>query len=73
MANCLVSPLESKDIADAAIYMLKQPLHISVKAMDVVPTGKMVSGFLKSWSLTLATAQRSLTTFDRQWDERNGN
>ncbi|GAB7326105.1 hypothetical protein MBLNU13_g10124t1 [Cladosporium sp. NU13] len=32
------TPLESKDIADAAIYMLKQPLHISVKAMDVVPT-----------------------------------
>ncbi|THX46420.1 NADP-dependent L-serine/L-allo-threonine dehydrogenase ydfG [Aureobasidium pullulans] len=50
------SPLEAKDIADAAIYMLKQPEHISVKAMDVVPT-----------------AQRSLATFDREWDQRNNN
>lgn len=45
-ANSLASPLESKDIADAAIYMLKQPLHISVKAMDVVPTGKKGSDLL---------------------------
>ncbi|KAK5999978.1 hypothetical protein QM012_005066 [Aureobasidium pullulans] len=50
------TPLEAKDIADAATYMLKQPVHISVKAMDVVPT-----------------AQRSLATFDREWDKRNGN
>ena len=52
--------------------MLKQPLHISVKAMDVVPTGETVSEYPSLWSLTLAAAQRSLTTFDRQWDERNG-
>lgn len=44
VANTRISPLESKDIADAAIYMLKQPLHISVKAMDVVPTGKTILG-----------------------------
>ncbi|KAG9571269.1 NADP-dependent L-serine/L-allo-threonine dehydrogenase ydfG, partial [Aureobasidium melanogenum] len=50
------TPLEAKDIADAATYMLKQPVHISVKAMDVVPT-----------------AQRSLATFDREWDKRNSN
>ncbi|KAH0363031.1 NADP-dependent L-serine/L-allo-threonine dehydrogenase ydfG, partial [Aureobasidium melanogenum] len=50
------TPLEAKDIADAATYMLKQPLHISIKAMDVVPT-----------------AQRSLATFDREWDKRNSN
>ena len=72
MASSLVSPLGSKDIADAAIYILKRPLHISVKAMDVVPTGKMALGFLSLWSLTLFTAQRSLTTFDCQWDQRNG-
>ena len=41
--------------------------------MDVVPTGKILRQYQSLWSLTLATAQRSLTTFDRQWDERNGN
>ncbi|KAL4868591.1 hypothetical protein BDV12DRAFT_96242 [Aspergillus spectabilis] len=48
------TPLESDDIARAAIYMLNQPLNISVKALDVVPS-----------------AQRSLTVFDRSWNERN--
>ena len=51
VADDLVSPLESKDIAEAAIYMLKQPLHISVKAMDVVPTGKMTAECSNLWSL----------------------
>lgn len=38
---CLLNrPLESKDIAQAAVYMLSQPLNISVKALDVVPSGK---------------------------------
>ncbi|KAJ5115776.1 hypothetical protein N7456_000124 [Penicillium angulare] len=46
-------PLIAPDIAQAAIYMLQQPLNVSVKAMDVVPS-----------------AQRSLTVFDRTWNER---
>ncbi|CAG8059768.1 unnamed protein product [Penicillium salamii] len=49
------TPLLANDIADAAIYMLNQPLNISVKALDVVPS-----------------AQRSLTVFDRKWNERTG-
>ncbi|KAL4920309.1 hypothetical protein BDW62DRAFT_199032 [Aspergillus aurantiobrunneus] len=48
------TPLEAEDITGAAIYMLNQPLNISVKALDVVPS-----------------AQRSLTVFDRSWNERN--
>ncbi len=36
------SPLESDDIAGAAMYMLNQPLNISVKALDVVPSGKFM-------------------------------
>lgn len=37
-----LSPLESDDIAGAAMYMLSQPLNISVKALDVVPSGKFI-------------------------------
>ncbi|KAL2817005.1 NAD(P)-binding protein [Aspergillus cavernicola] len=47
-------PLVSDDIAQATVYMLNQPLNVSVKAMDVVPS-----------------AQRSITVFDRKWNERN--
>ena len=32
-------PLVSEDIAGAAVYMLKQPLNVSIKALDVVPSG----------------------------------
>lgn len=32
-------PLIAPDIAQAAVYMIQQPLNISVKAMDVVPSG----------------------------------
>ncbi|KAJ0416155.1 hypothetical protein BJY00DRAFT_326456 [Aspergillus carlsbadensis] len=32
--------LEAEDIAGAAIYMLSQPLNISVKALDVVPSAQ---------------------------------
>ena len=52
--------------------MLKQPLRISVKALDVVPTGK--ESFLRCFVVLLlkpVVAQRSLTTFDREWDKRN--
>lgn len=32
-------PLHPEDIAKAAVYMLDQPMGVSVKAMDVVPSG----------------------------------
>ncbi|KAL5000465.1 hypothetical protein BDV10DRAFT_162086 [Aspergillus recurvatus] len=45
------TPLESDDIADAAIYMLSQPLNISVKALDVVPSAqRSLNIFDRSWS-----------------------
>ncbi|KAJ5322735.1 hypothetical protein N7452_011024 [Penicillium brevicompactum] len=47
-------PLIAKDIARAAVFMLEQPLNVSIKALDVVPS-----------------AQRSLTVFDRKWNERH--
>lgn len=40
LANTVRRPLIADDIAQAALYMLKQPMNISVKAMDVVPSGK---------------------------------
>ncbi|KAJ5488634.1 hypothetical protein N7539_003524 [Penicillium diatomitis] len=49
-------PLVAEDVAGAAVYMLNQPLNISIKALDMV-----------------ASAQRSLTIFDRKWNERHGN
>lgn len=33
------SPLVSEDVAQAAVYMLNQPEKVSIKALDVVPTG----------------------------------
>lgn len=47
-------PLIAPDIARAAVFMLEQPLNVSIKALDVVPS-----------------AQRSLTVFDRKWNERH--
>ncbi|KAL3434602.1 hypothetical protein BDV09DRAFT_87804 [Aspergillus tetrazonus] len=45
------TPLESNDVADAAIYMLSQPLNISVKALDVVPSAqRSLNVFDRSWS-----------------------
>lgn len=32
-------PLIAPDVAQVAVYMLQQPLNISVKALDVVPSG----------------------------------
>lgn len=34
------TPLEGEDIAHGAVFMLAQPLNVSVKALDIVPTGK---------------------------------
>ncbi|CEN59614.1 predicted protein [Aspergillus calidoustus] len=45
------TPLEADDIAGAAIYMLSQPLNISVKALDVVPSAqRSLTVFDRSWS-----------------------
>ncbi|KAL4934014.1 SDR family oxidoreductase [Aspergillus undulatus] len=45
------TPLESDNIAGAAIYMLSQPLNISVKALDVVPSAqRSLNVFDRSWS-----------------------
>jgi len=32
--------LQAQDVADAVLYMLSQPLNISIKALDVVATGE---------------------------------
>ncbi|KAL4944826.1 hypothetical protein BDV06DRAFT_219890 [Aspergillus oleicola] len=45
------TPLKAEDIANAAIYMLSQPLNISVKALDVVPSAQRSLTVLDcSWS-----------------------
>lgn len=33
-------PLIANDVAEAAVYMLNQPLNVSIKALDVVPSGE---------------------------------
>ncbi|KAF7587410.1 hypothetical protein BBP40_007250 [Aspergillus hancockii] len=44
-------PLVSDDITRAAIYMLNQPLNVSVKAMDVVPLAqRSIMVFDRNWS-----------------------
>lgn len=40
LISLVYRPLESRDVAQAAIYMLRQPLNVSVKALDVVPSGR---------------------------------
>jgi len=42
------TPLEAEDIARGAIFMLEQPLNVSIKALDMVPTGKQVLFFFFS-------------------------
>lgn len=36
-------PLIAGDVAEAAVYMLNQPLNVSIKALDVVPSGECSS------------------------------
>lgn len=36
-------PLIAGDVAQAAVYMLNQPLNVSIKALDVVPSGECSS------------------------------
>ncbi|KAH8435131.1 uncharacterized protein LDX57_012760 [Aspergillus melleus] len=44
-------PLVSQDIAGAAVYMVKQPLNVSVKAMDIVPSAqRSLTVFDRDWS-----------------------
>lgn len=36
-------PLIAGDVAEAAVYMLNQPPNVSIKALDVVPSGECPS------------------------------
>ncbi|PQE21601.1 hypothetical protein CJF32_00004266 [Rutstroemia sp. NJR-2017a WRK4] len=71
------TPLEPMDIAGGAVYMLEQPLNVSIKALDVIPSGELNVSLKKKLSNQLTrmirSAQRSLTVFDRDWNERRGN
>ncbi|OQE31931.1 hypothetical protein PENSTE_c001G10388 [Penicillium steckii] len=44
-------PLIADDIAQGAIYMLQQPLNISVKALDIVPSAqRSINVFDRTWN-----------------------
>ncbi|KAJ5599163.1 short chain type dehydrogenase [Penicillium hetheringtonii] len=44
-------PLVAGDIAQGAIYMLQQPLNISVKALDIVPSAqRSINVFDRTWN-----------------------
>ncbi|PYI09840.1 NADP-dependent L-serine/L-allo-threonine dehydrogenase ydfG [Aspergillus sclerotiicarbonarius CBS 121057] len=44
-------PLESEDIARTAVFMLQQPLNVSIKALDVVPSAqRSLNVFDRTWS-----------------------
>jgi hypothetical protein len=53
----LVRPLISNDVAEAAIFMLSQPLNNSVKALDIVPSGMYPD--IECKVLDLIVAQRN--------------
>lgn len=55
-------PLIAPDIAQAVVYMLEQPLNISVKAMDVVPSGV----FLPIYDHLTTVSNRVSTTLSRR-------
>ncbi|GIJ88043.1 hypothetical protein Asppvi_006959 [Aspergillus pseudoviridinutans] len=45
------TPLTPDDIAQAAVYMLNQPLNVSIKALDVVPSAqRSLAVFDRRWS-----------------------
>jgi len=45
------TPLQVSEVADAAIYMLQQPLNVSIKAMDVYPTAqRSLACFDREWN-----------------------
>ena len=73
MADDWERPLQTEDVARAAVFMLQQPLNVSVKALDVVPSGKFENNIrnIKWGDVTdNHAAQRSLTVFDREWNSR---
>lgn len=44
-------PLVEGDVADSALYMLKLPSRISIKAMDCVPTAqRALTRFDREWN-----------------------
>ncbi|KAF2021195.1 NAD(P)-binding protein [Aaosphaeria arxii CBS 175.79] len=44
-------PLEAENIATSAVYMLQQPMNVSIKAMDVVPSAqRSIVVFDRTWS-----------------------
>lgn len=49
------TPLDAREIAGGAVCMLEQPLHVSVKTMDIVPTGKSdwSYGYVCCWLICL--------------------
>lgn len=55
-----------------AIQVLNQQLRISVHAVDMVSTGKMIPEQLSSFLLAPPIAQRIGMAFDRHWGQRNG-
>ncbi|OBT51712.1 hypothetical protein VE04_07881 [Pseudogymnoascus sp. 24MN13] len=45
------TPLEGEDIAHGAVFMLAQPLNVSVKALDIVPTAqRSLTVFDREWN-----------------------
>ncbi|OBT83117.1 hypothetical protein VE02_08070 [Pseudogymnoascus sp. 03VT05] len=45
------TPLEGEDIARGAVFMLEQPLNVSVKALDIVPTAqRSLTVFDREWN-----------------------
>jgi hypothetical protein len=51
--------------------MLDQPLNVSIKALDVVPSGMGQDDTILELTILikLLLAQRSLNVFDRKWNE----
>lgn len=57
-------PLIANDVAEAAVYMLNQPLNISIKALDVVPSGKSLLSFrFEAWILRNADCYSSTVSY----------
>ncbi|KAJ5956237.1 hypothetical protein N7501_010516 [Penicillium viridicatum] len=45
------TPLIADDVAEAAVYMLNQPLNVSIKALDVVPSAqRSLNVFDRQWN-----------------------
>lgn len=54
-------PLVADDIAEAAVFMLSQPLNRSIKALDVVPTAqRSLNVFDRKWNERNGSGQESM-------------